>query len=603
MILFPRVQSLKLEIGFFSYNQLMIHLNPELKDLKEVLESVFLDVVFDASPNLVFIKDAKLKNEGYLLNINAFGIQIHYHDYSGALYGLMTLVQIISQHRKKLPYLIIEDYPELSVRGVMIDIARDKIPTLDTLKQLINNLMRMKINHVQLYVEGYALEYPSFKDYFPHETPLTLEEFQALEGYCLNRGIDLVGNMNSFGHMTAWLALPSLHHLAECEDGFIQWGFPFLASTLNPLDEKSVQFVKQLYQDFMPFSKSQYFNINGDEPFELGRGKSKDLCEKIGLETVYINFVNQLLDEVKKHHKTPLMWADVLINHPENANQLPQEVILIDWGYDRHYDFESHAKKLHELNRSFILAPGTSTWNSFTGRFNDMLTTTKNAAINAKLYQGLGVLTTDWGDNGHLQYLPWSYIGFAYLSQSTWSHEYDDFSDLSAFLNFAVLGDFSNQLTQAMIELSKYNDLETKYVYNATTAFQSIMYVDPTDRFPFEMRRNAHAQLIKQNPLSLESLKKLQMSLATFDDTIESLRLNDPLLKQELLQTSNLLRLGILVNAYLNYEESINKSELLKLLSSILEIHPRLWLSRNKSGGLNRSLSRLEMLKEFISQP
>ena len=129
------------------------------------------------------------------------------------------------------------------------------------------------------------------------------------------------------------------------------------------------------------------------------------------------------------------------------------------------------------------------------------------------------------------------------------------------------------------------------------------MYVDPTDRFPFDMRKNAHAQLIKQNPLSLESLKKLQNSIASFDQVIHSLRLGDSLLKQELIQTSNLLRLGILVNTYINYEDSIEKGELLKLLNLIIEIHPKLWLSRNKSGGLNRSLSRLQMLKEFISQP
>ena len=129
------------------------------------------------------------------------------------------------------------------------------------------------------------------------------------------------------------------------------------------------------------------------------------------------------------------------------------------------------------------------------------------------------------------------------------------------------------------------------------------MYVDPTDRFPFDMRKNAHAQLIKQNPLSLESLKKLQNLIASFDQVIHSLRLGDSLLKQELIQTSNLLRLGILVNTYINYEDSIEKGELLKLLNLIIEIHPKLWLSRNKSGGLNRSLSRLQMLKEFISQP
>lgn len=603
MILFPNVKSIQTESGYFEYSQLVFQLNDNLKNLQSIIQSIFIKVEFEESANVFFRVNTDLKKEGYRLMINATGIHIDYHDYSGALYAIMTLVQITSQNGRQLPYLSIEDYPDLALRGVMVDIARDKIPTIETLKQLINNLMRMKINHLQLYVEGYAVEYPTFKNLFKEETPLTLDEYQELETYCLNRGIDLVGNMNSFGHMTSWLAIDQFHSLAECADGFVQWGFPFPASTLNPQDDNSLKFVKQLYQDFIPHTKSKFFNINCDEPFELGWGKSKEICEKVGLEKVYIGFVNQLVETIKSYHKTPMMWADVLINHPENAVFLPSDVLLIDWGYDRHYDFETHAKKLHELKRSFILAPGTSTWNSFSGRFNDMRITTKNASQNAKKYQGLGVLTTDWGDNGHLQYLPWSYIGFAYMAQTTWSDQMDQFSDLEAFLDFAVFGEFSNQLTHAMIELSQYNDLETRYVYNATTAFQSIMYVDPTNRFPFDKRKNAHNQLIKQNPLSLESLKKLHQALTTFDETIASLTIYDPLLKRELVQTSNMIRLGILVNAYLNYESSVSQDELLKLLDTIILNHSKLWLSRNKSGGLSRSLSRLQMLREFISQP
>ncbi len=601
MILFPKVKSIKEKSKYFEYSHLHVVLDDELATLEDIIKSRLMKVAFHDEPNLVFKKDSSCQKEGYHLFINASGVQIDYIDYSGALYGLMTLVQIVSQYPKKLPYLAIEDYPDLTLRGVMIDIARDKIPTLETLKQMVDNLMMMKINHLQLYVEGFALEYPSYQSIQKDETPLTLSEYEDLERYCQIRGIDLVGNMNSFGHMTAWLAKEEFHSLAECENGFTQWGFPFPASTLNPLDASSFNFVKQLYNDFLPHSSSKYFNINCDEPFELGRGKSKELCDQIGVESVYLNFVTQLIDVVHQAKKTPMMWGDVLINHPDIAKKLPKDLIFIDWGYDRHYDFLNHARRLNELELSFVLAPGTSTWNSFTGRFTDMITTSKNAGINAKRYQGLGVLTTDWGDNGHFQYLPWSYIGFAYMSQVTWSDEYDDFEALSAFLDNAIYGEFSNKLTKAMIELSRYNDLETTYVNNGTTAFQSIMYVDPTERFPFEVRKNMHNQLIKQNPLSLDSLKKIKSALATFDATIHPLKIANPLLVLELNQTSNFIKLGILINAFVNYPEVVDEISIIKLIDSLIENHQKLWLLRNKEGGLSRSLSRLYVLRQFIS--
>lgn len=43
----------------------------------------------------------------------------------------------------------------LEIRGVMLDISRDKVPTLKTLFEIVDLLSLLKINHLQLYVEGF----------------------------------------------------------------------------------------------------------------------------------------------------------------------------------------------------------------------------------------------------------------------------------------------------------------------------------------------------------------------------------------------------------------------------------------------------------------
>ena len=56
-------------------------------------------------------------------------------------------------HNGRLPAGTVRDHPDLAVRGVMVDISRDKVPTMDSLKALIDRLASLKMNQVQLYSE------------------------------------------------------------------------------------------------------------------------------------------------------------------------------------------------------------------------------------------------------------------------------------------------------------------------------------------------------------------------------------------------------------------------------------------------------------------
>lgn len=72
--------------------------------------------------------------EGYKLKIEKEVITIIAKQPNGAFYGLLTLRDILNSDNQLC--LEIEDYPDLAVRGVMLDISRSKVPTLDTLKNL-----------------------------------------------------------------------------------------------------------------------------------------------------------------------------------------------------------------------------------------------------------------------------------------------------------------------------------------------------------------------------------------------------------------------------------------------------------------------------------
>jgi N-acetyl-beta-hexosaminidase len=123
-----------------------------------------------------------------------------------------------------MPCLSIIDYPDFQSRGVMLDISRDKVPTLQTLCELTDRLASWKINQLQLYTE-HTFAYRNHPEPWENSSPFTGEDIIILDEYCKQRYIELVPNQNSFGHMHRWLKLPRYKPLAECPDGYdFPWG-------------------------------------------------------------------------------------------------------------------------------------------------------------------------------------------------------------------------------------------------------------------------------------------------------------------------------------------------------------------------------------------
>ena len=573
-----------------------------MKDLEPCLSRLFNHEDLEAGIGEVsFLSEADLKPEGYRIEIGPAGIRVVYRDYAGAFHALGTLSRMRDPKTKAFPCGILEDAPALPVRGFLMDISRDKIPTLSTLKALVDKMAVLKMNHLELYVEGFSLEYPSFPAVAEGETPFTLAEFSELEDYAAKRAVDLVPNMNGFGHMTAWLKRKEFRRLAECPAGFRQWGYHFPPSTLNPLDPRSLALVKRLQDDLLPLSHSANFNINCDEPFELGRGKSRKAVKEKGLGTVYVDYVSRLVEHVNAAGKTALVWGDVLLRHPESLGKLPPGMVFLDWGYDYDYDFASHMEKLAALGVRFLGCPGTSSWCSFASRKRDMFATVGNAVEGAMRFGGEGILLTDWGDMGHLQYLPFSYPGLIYAGLCAWRGK-----ALPEEAVEPLLAQWTGkEASRAILDLAGYSLLENKHVYNATMSFAPVLYADPSEWHPVFVKRAVLRDALRKQALSAEAETALLALCAKAEAQISTARPKDAeasLLLAEIRQTIVYLRIGVLANRHLTGAEGDSRrEELLALLEISLAKHPELWVSRNKDGGLGRSLARLLTLKSVIA--
>ena len=83
---------------------------------------------------------ADLPEQAYTLTVTEKGITLAASSAAGAFYAAQTLLQLLSQVGAQVPCLAIEDAPDYAERGYYWDITRGRVPTLSTMKQLVDEL-------------------------------------------------------------------------------------------------------------------------------------------------------------------------------------------------------------------------------------------------------------------------------------------------------------------------------------------------------------------------------------------------------------------------------------------------------------------------------
>lgn len=611
--------------------------NPTFGSPPEVRELIpgFFKRLFNADasfnaliPLFNFIQDDSLPKEGYNLDISPLRIEVTYSDPQGLYYSLVTVKQLNKASDGKISCVEIEDYPDMEIRGVMLDISRNKIPTLETLLKIADYLSELKINHFQLYVEGFSFGYPSFKELWENTaTPITPEEIRDLDQYCRDRFIDLTPNQNSLGHMMAWLETEKFKDLAECPGGYTLMPFFEMKGTLDPYDPRSIELVGKMMDDMLPNFTSVYFNANMDEPFELGLCKTKKQAEEKGVGHVYLEYAMKVNELTHNFNKKMMMWGDVVSRHSDIIPEIPEDITILEWGYEAEHPFDEKCKKLAASGLDFLICPGTSSWTTFTGRTDNMFGNIYNAVTNGVKYGAKGMLLTDWGDMGHWQYLPVSYPGYATGAALSWNAESGENLSLEKWLDANVFMDDKGKMGSLVLDLGRYNKFEEFLMPNMTLSFfvyqfglvDVVMHdaviasvINFFSDFGSEIFGTEQMEKIKirhENKRSFAYTKMMvYLDLLEKDLDSISLKMKDAkLVKDEFRNGIRMIRLGakvknyIVLKYFLSPDERIRLlEEMKKLCSIVIDENKRLWLSRNRPGGLDPSMQPIIILQEQI---
>ena len=396
-----------------------------------------------------------------------------------------------------------EDGPDLAVRGVMLDVSRNRVYSVKTLCEVVDWMAQLGLNQLELYFEN-VFAYRDHAAVWAQTSPYTPEDIAALEAYCAARFVYLVPNQNTLGHFERWLKHPDYLRYAELPQGGARtpWGSIQAHPTgLFAADDATRTFVKGLLDELLPcFPKATRVNLGGDEVFDLGQGRS-NTTDKAGL---YLGYMREMAAVAKRHGKQPELWADMLLRHPEmipHAKAMLPEAIWVVWGYEASDPLVANVARLRQEGLRVMVAPGTSSWRSFCGRTTNMVANIRAAAA----AEAEGLLLTDWGDAGHWQPLAITLPALVLAATLAWRRTAEP--DVAALVDGLV---HQRGVGDCLLRLGDTYRLAKAEAGNATKLFQA--YNLPLASAPALESEALHA--------TLEALAELEGDVARWPETL-----------------------------------------------------------------------------------
>jgi hexosaminidase len=538
--------------------------------------------------------------EAYRLQITSEGIEIFASGDAGAYYAIQTLRDLVTLQGKSLPACVIEDQPDFSRRGVYHDCARGKVPTVDTLKALIERLAHWKINELQLYIED-TFTFKQHPLIGKNTSRFTPEDILEIQECCKQHHIRFVGSLTSFGHMERILALPEYRHLAELP-GF--WDLPG-GMTLSPVDPGSIKLVEEMYAEFVPLFEAVDFNVCFDEPFELGKGRSKALADRKGVGRVYLDFLLKVYRLCQKYGKRMNAWADIVLEHPDLLDELPKDIVMLNWDYEAGGKIARRHKEIAAAGLPSMVCPGTSSWGSHGSRLNNAIANVSEfAAIGIKT-GAEGLLMTDWGDYAHRNFLGLSLHGFAHAAAHSWCHGGVEDKTFTETFGFYVFGDKTGRLARSLRLLGETYRQATRPDKNPVALNYAL--VEPFAR-PMGMRWHGVIDATVREALGIddvdpEGAHRLLRQLSARNlwpapprgmDSFERLALEEFALAARM---DTLACRRALIGQQWRAKQSVPQAEFAKLAAALHRLEAdfkTLWMARNRPSRLRENLALLE---------
>lgn len=201
---------------------------------------------------------------------------------------------------------------------------RTEVMTMDALVSLADRLAGQGVN--TLIMEWEATFPFDENAVLCNRNAFTKEEILGFVSHCSGKGIDVIPLQNCFGHCEYILKNERYRHIREDARD---------PSQVCPLKkDAAAEVFDSIFREVASLHQSRYFHIGADETYLLGNCRE---CGKVagehGKSKLFVDYVNEMCAIVRAMGKTPVMWADIILKHPESLDELPEDLIYVDWNY------------------------------------------------------------------------------------------------------------------------------------------------------------------------------------------------------------------------------------------------------------------------------
>ncbi len=419
--------------------------------------------------------------------------------------GLVFLSGCISNKDKA-------DKPHPKFKGFMIDAPRG-VETMDYYYRLIDFMSKEGINTIIFRLtddQGSAYKFKSHPELKMSERALSAEELKQLINHASKKGIEMIPEIESFGHARYITDVDRYKFLNDAPEGAY-------FSAICPVSDSTLALFKDLYSEVAPLFPGKYLHIGCDE-VNWGHGeRSKEALKSKRRTEIWAEYVNKLNEYVKDLGKETMIWGDVPIVHNKDVlDELNKDIIIVDWNYtETNKDtIIKTANNIFDKGFRLVESPAVNRceWELRVGAPQ-----LKNISAYADVFNhwdtpgNLGIILTNWKPERYLQNSQWdTYYVAAHLISDDTTRNYLDF-----------IADFLKQ----HFDVDYNSDWETifKILYNDIPRTVECRSVDSLMFIPWNSARHIKEIINTMKP-KVNNFHKVSKLLALYRDSVKKNR-------------------------------------------------------------------------------
>ncbi len=276
-------------------------------------------------------------DESYTLEITDKQIKIIASNDVGAMYGLSTLLQLVTVKDKDyvFPSVEINDTPRFVWRGLMIDVARHFM-SIDVIKRNLDAMAYVKLNVFHWHLsddQGFRIELkklPLLTEKASDGQFYTQSQIKDVVQYAADRGIRVIPEIDVPGHASALLtAYPEISSKDTIYQ--IERYAGVFNPTLDPTKDKTYEILEILFDEIAPLFPDEYFHIGGDENAGKHWDENLDIQKFMKVNKLQTNhdlqtYFNIKLERIlKKYNKKLMGWDEIM------TPNMPKTAIIHSW--------------------------------------------------------------------------------------------------------------------------------------------------------------------------------------------------------------------------------------------------------------------------------